>query len=85
MERINQYMLCLRNLLGFFQSDAAFQNFSTSVYSVFIINDASPMGIGEVFDQEDRPVICVPGKLTDAEQGCAQNQREALAVFWTVK
>ncbi|CAH8457924.1 unnamed protein product [Schistosoma rodhaini] len=46
---------------------------------------ANNKGIGAVLEQEGRPVICVSRKLSVAEQGYSQTQREALAVFWAVK
>ncbi|CAH8556556.1 unnamed protein product [Schistosoma rodhaini] len=75
---------CLRSLLKFLQSDAVLRTYSPSVHSV-LITDASPVGIGAVLEQEGRPVICVSRKLSVAEQGYSQTQREALAVFWAVK
>ncbi|VDP51602.1 unnamed protein product [Schistosoma curassoni] len=54
------------------------------VHSV-LITDASPVVIGAVLEQEGRPVICVSRKLTVTKQGYSQTQREALAVFWSVK
>ncbi|CAH8673058.1 unnamed protein product [Schistosoma rodhaini] len=46
---------------------------------------ANNKGIGAVLEQEGRPVICVSRKLSVAEQGYSQTQREALALFWAVK
>ncbi|VDP29821.1 unnamed protein product [Schistosoma mattheei] len=43
------------------------------------------MGNGEVLEHEVTPVICVSRKLTVAEQGHSQTQREALAVFLAFK
>ncbi|VDP78289.1 unnamed protein product [Echinostoma caproni] len=46
--------------------------------------DASPVGIGAVLEQNRHPVLCISSRLTAAERGDSQTQREALAVYWAV-
>ena len=49
-----------------------------------LITDASPDGLGCVLEQEGRPVICISRRLSKAERGYSQTQREALAVHWGI-
>ena len=74
----------LRSLLGLLNSELILKPFSPKHHST-VITDASPTGIGAVLEQNERPVICISRKLTKAEQGYSQTQREALAVYWAVK
>lgn len=50
-----------------------------------LICDASEFAIGGVIEQNGLPVICVSRRLSDAEKGYAQTQKEALAVFWCTR
>ena len=47
--------------------------------------DASPVGIGAVLEQQQRPVLFVSKTLSTAERNYAQIEREALAIIWAVK
>ncbi|GAA54023.1 retrovirus-related Pol polyprotein from transposon 17.6 [Clonorchis sinensis] len=63
---------------------AVLKPFSTKHHSTVII-DASPTGIEAVLEACGRPVICISRRLSKAERGYSQTQREARAVYWTVK
>jgi len=52
---------------------------------VTVVVDASETGIGGVLEQSGRPVTFVSRKLNSAEILYSQTQKEALAIFWTVK
>ena len=47
--------------------------------------DASPLGIGAVLEQQQRPVFFVSKTLSAAERNCALIEREALAIVWAVR
>ncbi|CAL8071465.1 unnamed protein product [Calicophoron daubneyi] len=74
----------LRLLLEFLKTDAILRPFSPKLHTT-VITDASPTGIGAVLEQEGKPVVCISRRLSDAEKGYAQTQREALAVYWAVR
>ena len=74
----------LRFLLEFLRTDAILQPFSPKLHTS-VITDASPTGIGAILEQEGKPVICISRRLSDAEKGYAQTQREALAVYWAIR
>jgi len=80
----SEHETTLRSLLAILKSDLVLKPFSPSDHST-VITDASPTGIGAVLEQNDRPVICISRRLSKAEQGYSQTQREALAVYWAVK
>lgn len=73
----------LRSLLQFLATDAVLRPFSPQLKST-VITDASPTGIGAVLEQEGHPVLCISRRLSPAERGYSQTQREALAVYWAV-
>ncbi|MBM6549361.1 RNase H-like domain-containing protein, partial [Streptococcus dysgalactiae] len=73
----------LRNLLSTLATDAVLRPFSPT-HRPIVYTDASPTGIGAVLEQNGHPVLCISRRLTKAEQGYAQTQREALAVYWAV-
>ena len=73
----------LRSILNFLKTKAFLRSFSSKKHST-LITDASPTGIGAVLEQDGYPVICVSRKLSAAEKGYSQTQREALAVYWAV-
>ena len=50
-----------------------------------LVCDASEFAIGGVLEQNGSPVICVSRRLSEAEKGYAQTQKEALAVFWCTR
>ncbi|MEL7307217.1 MAG: RNase H-like domain-containing protein [Pseudomonadota bacterium] len=50
-----------------------------------LTTDASKVSIGSVLMQNNRPVIFASRKLTKAEQNYSNIEREALAVFWSVR
>jgi hypothetical protein len=52
---------------------------------ISLIVDASEYAIGGVLEQDGRPVICVSRKMSSAETGYSQTQREALSIIWCVK
>ncbi|KER24566.1 hypothetical protein T265_07798 [Opisthorchis viverrini] len=80
---ISEHEKTLRSLLNYLKSDAILKPFSAKDHST-VITDASPTGLGVILEQNGRPVICASRRLTQAEQGYSQTQREALAVYWGV-
>ena len=74
-------MIQLKEILA---SGPALRPFSASTTPV-LITDASPDGLGAVLEKEGRPVICVSRRLSKAERGYSQTQKEALGIFWSVK
>ena len=44
--------------------------------------DASPVGLGAVLTQEERPVAYASRALSNVEQWYSQTEREALAIIW---
>jgi len=50
-----------------------------------LTTDASKVSIGSVLMQNNRPVIYASRKLTKAEQNYSNIEREALAIFWSVR
>ena len=50
-----------------------------------LVVDASEYAIGGVLEQNGSPVICISRKLSKAEIGYSQTQKEALAVVWCLK
>ncbi len=46
--------------------------------------DASPVGLGAVLTQEDKPLYYASRALTVTEQNYSQIEREALAVYWGI-
>ncbi|VDP83680.1 unnamed protein product [Echinostoma caproni] len=46
-----------------------------------MIPDASDVGIGAVFEQDGRPIVCISRLLNTAERGYPQTQKETLAVY----
>ena len=79
----NVHEQALRSLLTFLSTDAILRPFSPKLLST-VITDASPTGIGAVLEQDGHPVLCISRRLSSAERGYSQTQREALAVFWAV-
>jgi len=75
---------CLEQLRNEIAKPNILRPYSSKLMSI-VYTDASPHGIGAVLEQEGAPVICVSRRLTKAEQGYAQTQREALAVVWAVQ
>ena len=50
-----------------------------------LIVDASPVGLGAILVQKDKPVAYASRALTDVESRYPQTEREALAKVWGVK
>ena len=73
----------LRSLLKYLSTSAVLRPFSSKLHST-IITDASPTGIGAILEQNGHPILSISRRLSVAEQGYAQTQREALAVYWSV-
>ena len=47
-----------------------------------IITDGSPVGLGAILSQHDKPVAFASRALSHAESRYSQTEREALAVVW---
>lgn len=52
---------------------------------IYLKCDASPVGIGAVLEQDNRPVLFISKTLSSAERNYAQIEREALGLVWAVK
>ena len=74
----------LRHILNILQSETVLRTFSPNAKTT-LITDASPFGLGAILEQNGFPIICISRRLSVAEKGYAQTQREALAVYWAVK
>ena len=47
-----------------------------------ILVDGSPVGLGAILSQKDRPIAYASRALTDVESRYSQTEREALAIVW---
>ena len=47
--------------------------------------DASPVGVGAVLEQNEKPILFVSKTLSKAERNYSQIEREALAIVWAIK
>ena len=54
-------------------------------FSLQAFSKASDYALGAALEQSEQPVIFITRKLSKAERGYSQTQKEALAVVWAVK
>jgi transposase InsO family protein len=80
----SSHLAALQQLKLKLSSNPILRPFSPALKST-VITDASPVGLGAILEQDGYPVICISRRLSSAERGYSQTQREALAVFWAIK